>query len=199
MSENDLTDLPRTRDRRPWLLAAAAVVIVGLCVFRATRTYPPQSTSIEAPLSLPAPAFELYDENSPSHLVRLSAYLGRQRVLIAFYDGKRGPHASPALERLRADWAKLRKADVYVLAISTALPQENRKDVAKYGAYPFPLLSDVDLSVHKAWGRYDEEHGRPFEGVFLVDRKGEVAWSRDTGAPLPLANLDTALAAVEAD
>jgi hypothetical protein len=55
------------------------------------------------------------------------------------------------------------------------------------------------LSVHKAWGRYDEEHGRPLEGVFLVDRKGEVAWSRESGGPLPLANLETALPAVEAD
>jgi thioredoxin-dependent peroxiredoxin len=194
-----LTARVEVHDRRLWLLAAAAVVIAGLCTYRATRTYAPQSTATSVPLSLPAPAFELYDENSPSHLVRLSAYLGRQRVLVAFYDGSRGPHASQALERLRADWSKLRKADIYVLAVSTALPQENRKDLAKYGTFPFPLLSDVDLSVHRAWGRYDEEHGRPLEGVFLVDRKGEVIWSREAGGPLPLSNLDSALAAVEAE
>jgi peroxiredoxin len=191
--------LPSIHDRRLWLLAAAGVVIVGLCVFRATRTYAPQSTATEVAVTGPAPAFELYDENSPSHLVRLSSYLGRQRVFVVFYDGSKGAHSSQALDLLRAEWPRLRKADVYVLAISKALPQENRKDMAQFGAYPFPLLTDVDLSVYRAWGRYDEEHRQRLEGVFLVDRKGEVAWSRTAGSPEPLANLAATVAAVAGD
>jgi peroxiredoxin len=90
----------------------------------------------------------------------------------------------------------LRKVDVYVLAVSKALPQENRKDMAEFGTYPFPLLSDVDLSVHRAWGRYDEGGRQPLEGAFLVDRKGEVALSRTTGRPEPLANLEGMVASV---
>jgi peroxiredoxin len=183
-------------DRRLWLLAAAAVIIASLCAYRVTRTYAPQSTATAALLTGPAPPFELYDENSPSHLVRLSSYLGRQRVFVAFYDGSQGAHRSHALDVLRAEWPHLRKADVYVLAVSTALPQENRKDMAQHSAYPFPLLSDVDLSVHQAWGRYDEQRRRPLEGVLLVDRKGQVRWSGTRGAPEPLANLESTLAAV---
>jgi peroxiredoxin len=128
--------------------------------------------------------------------VRLSAYLGRQRVFVAFYDGSKGAHRSHALDVLRTEWPRLRKVDVYVLAVSKALPQENRKDMAEFGTYPFPLLSDVDLSVHRAWGRYDEEHRQPLEGVFLVDRKGEVALSRTTRRPEPLANLEGTVASV---
>ncbi len=192
-----MKQLSQVGDRRLWLLVAAAVAIAGLCAIRATRTYSPQSTATPTPLTGPAPAFELYDENSPSHLVRLSAYLGRQRVFVAFYDGSQGAHHSHALDVLRAEWPRLRKADVYVLAISTALPQQNRKDMAEHGAYPFPLLSDVDLSVHRAWGRYDEERRRPLEGAFLVDRKGEVAWSERAGGPEPLANLEAAVAGIE--
>jgi peroxiredoxin len=182
-----------------WLLAAAAVVIVVVCAIRATRTYAPQSTATAAPISGPAPPFEMYDENSPSHLVRLSAYLGRQRVFVAFYDGSKGAHSSHALDVLRAEWPKLRKGDFYVMAISKALPQENRKDMAEHGPYPFPLLSDVDLSVHRAWGRYDETRRQPLEGVFLADRKGQVAWSREAGGPEPLANFEATIAAVEGD
>jgi peroxiredoxin len=188
--------LARAHDRRLWLLAAAAVVIVGLCVFRATRTYAPQVTGTAASLTGPAPPFELYDENSPSHLVRLSTYLGRQRVFVVFYDGSKGAHSSHALDLLRAEWPRLRKADVYVLAVSKALPQENRKDMAQHAAYPFPLLSDVDLSVYQVWGCYDEQRRQPLEGVFLVDRKGQVAWSQARGGPEPLANLESTLAAV---
>jgi peroxiredoxin len=186
-------------DRRLWLLGAAAVVIVALCAFRATRTYAPQSTTSEASVSGPAPPFELYDQNSPSHLVRLSTYLGRQRVFVVFYDGSKGAHQSRELDRLRAEWSRLRKADAYVLAISQALPQQNRKDMAEHGTYPFPLLSDVDFSVYRAWGRYDEQKKQPLEGVFLVDRKGEVVWSREADRPEPLANLEAAIAGVEGD
>ena len=187
----------KVHDRRLWLLAAAAIVIAGLCVFRATRSYAPQSTASAAPVRGPAPAFELYDENSPSHLVRLSSYLGRQRVFVAFYDGSRGAHRSQALDLLRTEWPQLRKADVSVLAISKALPQDNRKDMAEFGTYPFPLLSDVDLSAHQAWGRYDEQRRQPLEGVFLVDRAGRVAWSQQTGGPEPLATLEASLASAE--
>ena len=186
-------------DRRLWLLAAAAVVIVVLCAIRATRTYAPQLNATAAPLTGPAPAFELYDQNSPSHLVRLSSYLGRQRAFVVFYDGLPGAHRSHALDVLRTEWPKLRKADIYVMAISKALPQENRKNMSQHGKYPFPLLSDVDLSVHRAWGRYDEERRQPLEGVFLVDRKGQVAWSRENGGPEPLSNLEATVAAVEGD
>jgi peroxiredoxin len=172
------------------------VVIVALCAIRATRTYAPQSITTAAPLTGPAPAFELYDENSPSHLVRLSTYLGRQRVFVVFYDGTKGAHRSHKLDVLRAEWPRLRKADVFVLAVSKALPQENRKDMAAHGPYPFPLLSDVDLSVHQAWGRYEEQRRLLLEGVFLVDRKGQVAWSSATGGPEPLANLESTVSAV---
>jgi peroxiredoxin len=176
-------------------LAAAAVVIVALCAFRATRTYAPQSTGSAALLTGPAPAFELYDENSPSQVVRLSSYLGRQRVFVAFFDGSKGANRSHALDVLRAEWPRLRKADIYVMAVSKALPQENRKDMAEHGRFPFPLLSDVDLSVHRAWGRYDETREQPLEGVFLVDRAGRVAWSRKSEAPEPLTDLESTVAA----
>jgi peroxiredoxin len=199
LQANQLSGARRLWDRRLWLLGAAAAIIVGLCAFRATRTYGPQSSSTLAGLTAPAPAFELYDENSPSHLVRLSTYLGRQRVVVVFYDGSQGAHRSHVLDVLRTEWAKLRKADVYVLAISTALPQENRKDTAAHEKFPFPLLSDVDLSVHRAWGRYDEQRRQPLEGVFLVDRKGRVAWSNKNAAPAPIENLGATVAAVEVD
>ena len=196
LQPNRLNESLLLPDRRLWLLGAAAVVIVGLCVFRVTRTYAPQSTATPAAQTGPAPAFELYDENSPSHLVRLSAYLGRQRVFVVFYDGSQGAHHSQVLDVLRTEWPKLRKADVYVLVISKALPQENRKDMAAHEKYPFPLLSDVDLSAHRAWGRYDEQRRLPLEGAFLVDRRGDVAWSRETGGPEPLANLEATVQAV---
>jgi peroxiredoxin len=180
-------------DKRVFLLVLAAGVIGGLCAFKVTRHYTPPTSVAAQALAAPAPEFELYDQNAPSRIVRLEGYLGRQRVIIAFFDGRAGAHASSVLNRLRADWSRLRKADISVMAISTALPQENRKDVAKYGEFPFPLLSDPDFHVHREWGCFDKSTGKPRTGVFLVDRKGWIAWSRQTDAPQPVQDWEPAV------
>jgi peroxiredoxin len=180
-------------DKRVLLLTLAGAVIGGLCAFKATRTYAPPSTVAARPIVEPAPPFELYDQSSPSQFVRLIGYLGRHRVLVVFFDGRPGAHASVVLNRLRDAWSRLREADVYVMAVSTALPQENRKDIAQHAAFPFPLLSDPDFHVHRAWGRFDDATGTPRQGVFFVDRKGWVAWSRETNAPRPLDDWDAAV------
>jgi peroxiredoxin len=180
-------------DKRVFILVVAAGVIGGLCAFKLTRHYaPPTSIAAQTPAA-PAPEFELYDQNAPSRIVRLEGYLGRQRVIVAFFDGQAGAHASPVLNRLKANWVRLRKADIYVMAISTALPQENRKDIAKYGEFPFPLLSDPDFRVHREWGRFDKSTGKPRAGVFLVNRKGWIAWSRQTDAPQPVQDWEPAV------
>jgi peroxiredoxin len=80
---------------------------------------------------------------------------------------------------------RLHKAGIQVMAISTALPQENRRMAASHGTFPFPLLSDPGLEVHEAWGRVDSKTHKTLPGVFLVDRKGLVAWSAVSNKPLP--------------
>jgi peroxiredoxin len=180
-------------DKRILFLLPAAALIAGLCIFKATRNPRPQVTTGSTPLVEPAPLFELYDQSYPSHLVRLEAFMGRQRVFVVFFDGPAGAHQSSALKRLRADYTRLRKADVYVLAISTALPQENRKIIAQHGDFPFPLLSDPDLRVHRLWGRIDATTGKPLAGVFLVDRKGAVNWSPVSNTPQPPADWQSVL------
>jgi peroxiredoxin len=174
----------RSLDKRLLLLGLAAGIIGGLCAFKLSRRYPPQNNIPTRAVARPAPGVELYDQSSPSRIVRLEAYLGRERVIVVFFDGESGAHASPMLIYLRDNWNRLRDANIRVIAISTALPQENRKDIAQHGAFPFPLLSDPDFHVHRDWGRFKDETSKPLFGLFLVDRKGWVAWSEDSSKPL---------------
>lgn len=182
-------------DKRVLLLGVAGIAIAGLCAFRVLRTDVPRPSSEvhAATIEEPAPPFELYDQNSPSHLVRLEGYLGRHRVIVVFFDGRAGAHRSAVLKHLRDEWPQLRKAGIYVMAISTALPQENRKIIGEHGEFPFPLLSDPDFHVHRAWGRFDEKQGKPLEGVFLIDRKGAVRWSTRDNAPQPADDWNSAI------
>ncbi len=177
------TNIGRDMDKRLLWLALAAGMIVGLCVFKLVKHYPPQSGIPVRAMARPAPGVELYDQNSPSRIVRLEAYLGRERVFVVFFDGQAGAHSSTMLSYLRENWNRLRRANIYVIAISTALPQENRKNIAQHGAYPFPLLSDPDLHVHQAWGRFDAKRAKPLFGFFFVDRKGWVASSAESSVP----------------
>ena len=177
--------------RRILVLPVAAIVIALLSAYRLTRTDPPQpEIAAQRAVEKPAPAFELLDQNKPSEPVRLRRYLDRRQVLVVFFDGRQGADQSLVVRHLREEFELLRKSNIAVLAISTALPQENRKVIERAGPFPFPLLSDPDLNVHRAWGRLDAATGRPLTGVFLVSRAGLVQWSRDSDFPAPLAGAE---------
>jgi peroxiredoxin len=183
-------------DKRLWLLVFAAAVITGMCAFKATRTYTVEPIPESPTVTAPAPALELYDQSAPSTFVRIEGYLGRNRVIVVFFDGKSGADHSAVLARLREEASRLRSAGVYVMAVSTALPQENRKIIAKHGDFPFPLLSDPDFHVHQDWGRFDEARRRPLQGVFLVDRAGNITWSRHSHRPQPLDDWESVVSAL---
>ena len=183
-------------DKRIWLLVFAGAVIAGLCAFRATQNFPVEPIAQSQPLAAPAPPIELYDQSYPSKFFRLEGYLGRNPVLVVFFDGKKGADRSEVLSRLRQESGRLRKAGVYIIAVSTALPQENRKIIAKHGEFPCPLLSDPDFHVHRDWWRFDESRQAPLEGVFLVDRKGDITWTRSSHRPKPLDDWESVVTAL---
>ena len=107
------------------VIPIAAAVIAGLVLLKLTRQYEPQAELQSAAVVRPAPLLKLYDQNS--ELVRLKErYIGRTKLLIVFYDGTRGPEASPVLTTLRERYADVHAAGAAVLAISAARPSENR-------------------------------------------------------------------------
>ena len=176
------------------ILPIAAAILVTLCAYRFSR--PPKPRSIPPPtFKRPAPLFELYDQKKPSKLVRLESYVGRHQILVVFFDGTAGVEQDPVLRRLRQNFENIKATGTIVLAVSTALPQENRPQKKRegdlpqknrnVGVFPFPLLSDPGLDVQRNWGRLDEPLNKPLTGVFLIDRAGLVGWSQPADAPEP--------------
>jgi peroxiredoxin len=186
--------------KRILVLPAAAAVIAALCAWKLSRPVehrvlvpPPLMTALPSRLE-----FDLFDQQKPPQRVRLRAYVGRQPVVIVFFDAKAGANADPLLVRLRRDVDAVESQGVVVLGVSTALPQENRpladNDPRKTAEdsdrtpFPFPLLTDLppECRVHRLWGRYDAAAQRPVAGVFLIDRAGQIAWNKDRDLPQPL-------------
>jgi peroxiredoxin len=172
------------------------VLIAVVAIVRLERNQPHDYASQVAAAAVmrPAPNFEALD--SDNHLVRLSAWLGRHRIIVIFFDGDRGADNDPDLLRLRDRFSELKTHDVKVVGVTTTIPQANRAAMERAGGtFPFPLVSDVDpqspegtLRIHRHWGRLDSVTNKPLPGVFLVDRKGQVAYVGPI--PKPFDNAD---------
>lgn len=168
------------------VIPVSAAVIIALVAFKMTRTYEPVAAGSTGDVR-PAPLFQLPDEHSRT--VRLASYVGRQKILIVFFDGSRGPGQSPLLQQLRNDFPLIDATGATVFAISAARPSQNRYganlehlkiDPARGGTptpeeirYSFRLLSDiVDYQWHRLYGAFDAATGQPREAVYVVDRAG---------------------------
>lgn len=173
---------------RVLVLPFAAAIIFGLVAFKLSQ--PPQQRSTAAiEERRPAPKFLALD--SQNELVKFERYLGRQEVLLIFFDGDAGADRDPVLLRACQKFPELKRRGVQVVGISAAIPQYNRQAMERSGKFPFPLLSDPEFFIHRLWGRYDEDRLETQTGVFWIDRAGQVAWSGKS--PRPEANLDRVL------
>ena len=84
---------------RVLVLPIAAAVIVGLVVFKLSQPPQPRS-SATFDERRPAPKFLALD--SQNQLVKFERYLGRQEVLLIFFDGEAGADRDPVLLRARS-------------------------------------------------------------------------------------------------
>ena len=145
-----------------------------------------------------APQFTLPDQSGRK--IKLSDYRGR-KVLIYFYPKADTPGCTTQACSIRDASEPLTAHRVDVLGVSPDEPKKLTKFDQKYGL-GFPLLSDSDSRVAKAYGAWGEKsmYGKTYEGVirssFLLDEKGVVlqAWYKVS----PKDTVPNALNAAEA-
>jgi peroxiredoxin Q/BCP len=127
-----------------------------------------------------APDFTLPDADDRP--VSLASFRGR-RTVVYFYPAAMTPGCTTQACDFRDSLASLQGAGISVVGISPDSPAK----LAQFrdrDAITFPLLSDEDLTVLKAYGAYGEKklYGKTVTGVlrstFVVDENGvlEKAW-----------------------
>jgi peroxiredoxin Q/BCP len=127
-----------------------------------------------------APSFELSDQEG--NTIKLSDFKGK-KVLVYFYPKADTPGCTKQACNVRDAGPDLAIAGVAALGISPDKPEKQKKFYEKYGL-GFPLLSDQDHSVAKAYGVWGTKkmYGKSYEGIirssFLIDEKGTIlgAW-----------------------
>ena len=123
-----------------------------------------------------APSFTLTDQDGVE--VSLADYAGKD-VIVYFYPAAMTPGCTTEACDFRDNLNSLAGAGYQVLGISKDAPAK-LKEFQEQEQLTFPLLSDADLAVHRAYGAYGEKssYGKTITGVlrstFVVNPDGTV-------------------------
>jgi peroxiredoxin Q/BCP len=136
------------------------------------------TTTLLPVIGKPAPDFTLPSTGGDN--VSLKAFKGKKSVLLVFYPKDETPGCTREMCAFRDAWGAIEAAGVQVLGISTDPMDSHHKFKDKH-KLPFPLLSDEDAAVSRAYGVYKQKnlYGKKLLGIerttFLIDRTGRIA------------------------
>lgn len=130
-----------------------------------------------------APDFTLPDETGKP--VSLSDFRG-EKVIVYFYPAAGTPGCTTEACDFRDNINSLKSAGFQVLGVS----KDSTADLAKFRdeqGLNFPLLSDLDLAVHKQYAAYGEKslYGKTVTGVI----RSTIVVGADGDVELPLYNV----------
>jgi peroxiredoxin Q/BCP len=140
-----------------------------------------------------APAFNLLDQDG--NKVKLSDFKGK-KLLLYFYPKADTPGCTKQACSVSTSLRSLKKQRIEAVGISPDPPDKQMKFDLKH-KLGFPLLSDPDHKVAKAYGAWGEKsmYGKKYEGIirssFLIDEEAKViqAWYKvkpDDTVPLAI-------------
>jgi peroxiredoxin len=126
----------------------------------------------------PSPAAEWTLPASSGAQTSLTDYRGKP-VVVIFYLGFGCAHCVEQLNAFAPMQKQYADAGISLVAISSDDPEALARSLSilpPEKAIGFPLLSDHQLSVFKAYRVYDDFERQPLHGTFLIDGDGLVRW-----------------------
>lgn len=119
----------------------------------------------------PAPDFTLQDSDGNNY--SLSSYKEKNPVIIYFYPKAGTPGCTKQACGIRDSFSKFKENEIMVLGISVD-SKESIKDFINENNLNFPLLSDEDKEVSKAYGVLNNI-GLDSRITFILDKQGNIA------------------------
>lgn len=130
-----------------------------------------------------APDFELRSHRGGS--VKLSDFRGRKNVVVAFHPLAFTPVCASQMCGYESTLPRLDAADTVVLGISVDAQPAKAAWAKTLGPISFDLLSDFHPQgeVARKYGVFRAGEGISERAVFLVDKRGRVAWAKTYAIP----------------
>lgn len=125
---------------------------------------------------MPAPQFEGTDQNG--NIIKLNSFRGK-KIVLYFYPKDNTPGCTAEACSLRDNYNELLNKGFVVIGISPDSIKSHEKFSEKY-ELPFPLISDPEKKIMKAYGAYGEKtmYGKKVTGVlrttFIIDGEGNI-------------------------
>lgn len=119
----------------------------------------------------PAPDFTLQDSDGNNY--SLSSYKEKNPVIIYFYPKAGTPGCTKQACGIRDSFSKFKENEIMVFGISVD-SKESIKDFINDNNLNFPLLSDEDKEVSKAYGVLNNI-GLDSRITFILDKQGNIA------------------------
>src|SRR5512140_3423751 len=123
-------------------------------------------------------AHELSIPDQHGKPVTLKSFKGKQ-VVLYFYPKDDTPGCTKESCDFRDVESQILRAGGMIVGVSLDGKESHQKFIKKFGL-PFPLLSDEDAAISKAYGVYKEKsmYGRKYWGIerstFIIDTEGKV-------------------------
>ena len=136
------------------------------------------TTALLPVIGKPAPDFTL--PSTTGENISLRQFKGKKTVVLYFYPKDETPGCTREACDFRDHSAEFERLNVVVLGISND-PMDSHQHFREKHQIPFPLLSDEDASVSKAFGVYKQKnlYGKKYMGIerttFVIDRTGRIA------------------------
>jgi peroxiredoxin len=139
-----------------------------------------------------APDFELRSHKGGT--VKLSAFRGKQNVVLAFHPLAFTPVCANQMRGYESDLGAFEKAGATVLGISIDAQPAKAAWAKSLDSISYDLLSDFHPhgEVAKKYGVFREKEGFSERAIFVIDKAGKIAWSKVYAIP-DLPNNDEVL------
>jgi peroxiredoxin len=128
--------------------------------------------------------------------LKLSDVIGRNNIILAFYPADWSGGCTKEMCTMRDNFGTLSELGATVYGISGDYIYSHR-EWAKHHNLQFALLSDHDHSIAKTYSSYNATTGMNLRTVYVIDRKGGIAYidlAYKSGTPDSFETLKAALA-----
>ena len=159
---------------RAQLSGSATTVVKNAETAAATNAAAPKVGEAAPEFRLPYATQEKIYFGKPDEYMTLASQRGKN-VILAFYPADWSSGCTTEVCTFRDTFADLAKLNAVVLGVSGDYVFSHQ-EWAKHHKLQFPLLSDHDHSVAKAYASYNERYGLNNRTIYLIDKEGVVRY-----------------------